>query len=77
MDYLSLHLAVGATERHVLSARPDAPVRDDQPRPVRLARIRQVTAGALHHIADRITPERTTRPAPVGSPQVTRAACSA
>lgn len=77
MDYLSLHLAVGATERHVLSARPDAPVRDEPLRPVRLARIRQVTAGALHHVADRIAPDRTTRPTPVDPPQVTRAACSA
>ncbi|MGK5739899.1 hypothetical protein [Micromonospora sp. URMC 103] len=52
--------AVDAVTRHVNSARPDAPVRADRPRPARLAPARLAAAGALRRLADRIQP----RPVP-------------
>ncbi|WBB69488.1 hypothetical protein [Micromonospora sp. WMMD812] len=48
--------AIDAVNRHVNSARPDAPVRVDRPRPARLAPTRLATAGALRRLADRIQP---------------------
>ncbi|MGR6319160.1 hypothetical protein Q2K19_30160 [Micromonospora soli] len=54
-------LAVDAVTRHVNSARPDAPVRPDRPRPPRLAPTRLAAAGALRRLADRMEP----RPAAV------------
>ncbi|GAB3841055.1 hypothetical protein GCM10029963_11180 [Micromonospora andamanensis] len=52
--------AVDAVTRHVMSARPDAPVRPDVPRPARLAGTRRLAAGALRRLADQIQP----RPVP-------------
>ncbi|MFG3302949.1 hypothetical protein [Micromonospora chersina] len=49
-------LAVDAVARHVNSARPDAPVRRDRPRPPRLAPTRLATAAALRRLADRMEP---------------------
>ncbi|WP_444968363.1 hypothetical protein [Verrucosispora sioxanthis] len=40
-------MAVDAVTRHVMSARPDAPVRPDVPRPERLVVTRRLAAGAL------------------------------
>ncbi|WP_446220191.1 hypothetical protein [Micromonospora sp. IBHARD004] len=54
-------LAVDAVTRHVNSARPDAPVRPDRPRPARLTPTRLAAAGALRRLADLMEP----RPAPV------------
>ncbi|RZU75090.1 hypothetical protein EV384_3612 [Micromonospora kangleipakensis] len=54
-------LAVDAVTRHVNSARPDAPVRPDRPRPARLTLTRLAAAGALRRLADLMEP----RPAPV------------
>ncbi|MDZ5446888.1 hypothetical protein U2F26_29875 [Micromonospora sp. 4G57] len=53
-------LAVDAVTRHVNSARPDAPVRPDRPRPARLTPTRLAAAGALRRLADLMEP----RPAP-------------
>ncbi|MGI5214060.1 hypothetical protein [Plantactinospora sp. CA-290183] len=60
MDPLGYHLALGATERHLRSARPDAPIRPD---PVRrsgaaLHAVRRATAAALRLVADRLEPAR-------------------
>ncbi|MGW4155610.1 hypothetical protein ACWEDF_20870 [Micromonospora chersina] len=49
-------LAVDAVTRHVNSARPDAPVRPDPPRPPRLAPTRLAAAAALRRLADRMEP---------------------
>ncbi|MFG1778037.1 hypothetical protein ACGFIG_16585 [Micromonospora sp. NPDC049048] len=49
-------LAVDAVNRHVNSARPDAPVCPERPRVARLAPTRLATAGALRRLADRIQP---------------------
>ncbi|MFG2167310.1 hypothetical protein [Micromonospora chersina] len=49
-------LAVDAVTRHVNSARPDAPVRPDRPRPPRLAPTRLAAAAALRRLADRMEP---------------------
>jgi hypothetical protein len=49
-------MAVDAVTRHVMSARPDAPVRPDLPRPARLVATRRLAAGALRRLADRIQP---------------------
>ena len=54
-------LALEAVTRHVNSARPDAPVRPDRPRPARLAPTRLAAAGVLRRLADLMEP----RPAPV------------
>ncbi|MFV2100944.1 hypothetical protein [Micromonospora sp. LOL_024] len=48
--------AVDAVTRHVMSARPDAPVRPDPPRAVRLVATRRLAAGALRRLADQIQP---------------------
>ncbi|MFC8849846.1 MULTISPECIES: hypothetical protein [unclassified Micromonospora] len=53
-------LAIDAVNRHVNSARPDAPVRPDRPRPPRLAPARLVMATALRRLADRMEPHPTT-----------------
>ena len=52
--------ALDAMNRHVNSARPDAPVQAERARPALLAPTRQATAGALRRLADRIQP----RPVP-------------
>ncbi|WP_326553393.1 hypothetical protein [Micromonospora sp. NBC_01813] len=55
--------ALTAMQRHVNSARPNAPVRPDPPRrsPAALTtRLRATTANALHRLAYRLEP----RPAP-------------
>ncbi|MET8253632.1 hypothetical protein [Micromonospora sp. NPDC005197] len=48
--------ALDAMNRHVNSARPDAPVQAERPRRALLAPTRQVTAVALRRLADRIQP---------------------
>lgn len=48
--------ALDAMNRHVNSARPDAPVQVERPRRALLAPTRQATALALRRIADRIQP---------------------
>ncbi|MER7892999.1 hypothetical protein ABTX15_24565 [Micromonospora sp. NPDC094482] len=52
--------AIDAVHRHVNSARPNAPIQAERPRPARLAPTRLAAAGALRRLADRIQP----RPAP-------------
>ncbi|MFI6265942.1 hypothetical protein [Micromonospora sp. NPDC051006] len=52
--------AIDAVHRHVNSARPNAPIQPERPRPARLAPTRLAAAGALRRLADRIQP----RPAP-------------
>ncbi|MFI7024922.1 hypothetical protein [Micromonospora sp. NPDC049900] len=54
--------AIDAVDRHVNSARPDAPIRPDPPRVARFATGRRRAAGALRRLADRI------QPAPLPSP---------
>ncbi|MCG5436017.1 hypothetical protein [Micromonospora foliorum] len=56
--------ALDAVNRHVNSARPDAPVQVEHPRRALLAPTRQATALALRRLADRIQP----RPLP-GTPR--------
>ncbi|WP_213451440.1 hypothetical protein [Rhizomonospora bruguierae] len=54
MDPLGYTMAVDATLRHVLSARPDAPqVTDPPPRP---HPVRAATAALLRRLADRVEP---------------------
>ncbi|MGC5311576.1 hypothetical protein [Micromonospora zamorensis] len=48
--------ALDAMNRHVNSARPDAPVQVERPRRALLAPTRQATALALRKLADRIQP---------------------
>ncbi|MEU5907360.1 hypothetical protein [Micromonospora sp. NPDC047527] len=48
--------ALDAMNRHINSARPDAPVQVERPRRPLLAPTRQATAGALRRLADRIQP---------------------
>ncbi|MFG2058186.1 hypothetical protein ACGFI9_29610 [Micromonospora sp. NPDC048930] len=55
-------LAVDAVTRHVNSARPDAPVRPDRPRPPRLAPTRLAAAGALRRLADLMEPRPASLP---------------
>ncbi|MFC3502088.1 hypothetical protein ACFOOK_14105 [Micromonospora krabiensis] len=55
-----LIFALDAVDRHVNSARPQAPVQVERPRPARLAPTRLAAAGALRRLADRIQP----RPVP-------------
>ncbi|GIG90194.1 hypothetical protein [Plantactinospora endophytica] len=64
MDLVGYHLALGATERHVGSARPNAPVRPDRdpssgggP-----GRLRRSTATMLRLVADRLAPAPAARP---------------
>ncbi|MEU8184344.1 hypothetical protein AB0B85_25290 [Micromonospora sp. NPDC049044] len=56
--------ALDAMNRHVNSARPDAPVQVERARPALLAPTRQAAAVALRRLADRIQP----RPLP-GEPR--------
>ncbi|MEU8009458.1 hypothetical protein [Micromonospora parva] len=56
--------ALDAMNRHVNSARPDAPVQAEHPRRALLAPTREATALALRRLADRIQP----RPVP-GTPR--------
>jgi hypothetical protein len=57
-----MNLALNATRRHVLSARPDAPVvaprPTPHPRPHRVDPVRRATAGLLRRLADRVEPCR-------------------
>ncbi|MEQ4302177.1 hypothetical protein ABNF97_12425 [Plantactinospora sp. B6F1] len=71
MDPVGYHLALGATERHVRSARPDAPVRPDrEPAPdAGPGRLRRSTAAMLRRVADRLAP------APPTLPSTTTRAC--
>ncbi|MFR9777643.1 hypothetical protein ACL02O_16505 [Micromonospora sp. MS34] len=55
-------LALDAVTRHVNSARPDAPVRPDRPRPPRLAPTRLAAAGALRRLADLMEPRPVSLP---------------
>ncbi|MEU7607897.1 MULTISPECIES: hypothetical protein [unclassified Micromonospora] len=48
--------ALDAMNRHVNSARPDAPVQVERVRPAVLAPTRHVVAVALRRLADRIQP---------------------
>ncbi|MFF0718006.1 hypothetical protein [Micromonospora sp. NPDC003816] len=48
--------AIDAVTRHVNSARPDAPIRPDPPRPARFAAGRRRAATALRRLADQIQP---------------------
>ncbi|NYH40634.1 hypothetical protein HNR22_000361 [Micromonospora jinlongensis] len=48
--------ALDAMNRHVNSARPDAPVQVERPHRALLAPTRQATALALRRLADRIQP---------------------
>ncbi|SCL27944.1 hypothetical protein GA0070624_3599 [Micromonospora rhizosphaerae] len=57
---IGFDLALDAVTRHVNSARPDAPVRPDRPRPALLVPTRLAAAGALRRLADLMEP----RPAP-------------
>ncbi|MEH0981533.1 hypothetical protein [Micromonospora sp. CPCC 205556] len=57
-----LTLALDAVNRHVNSARPDAPVRPERPQRRRLAPARLAAAGALRRLADLM------EPAPVPAP---------
>ncbi|MDW5322920.1 hypothetical protein [Plantactinospora sp. KLBMP9567] len=64
MDPVGYHLALGATERHVMSARPDAPVRPDRKSipgsdP---GRFRRSTAAMLRQVADRLAPAQPVLP---------------
>ncbi|MDG4797845.1 hypothetical protein [Micromonospora sp. WMMD1082] len=59
-------VADDAVTRHVMSARPDAPVRPDAPRRARLAGPRRLTARVLRRLADQI------QPAPVPAPSTCR-----
>ncbi|MBM0280117.1 hypothetical protein [Micromonospora tarensis] len=52
--------ALDAMNRHVNSARPDAPVQVERARPALLTSTRRAAAVALHRLADRIQP----RPVP-------------
>ncbi|MFG1869448.1 hypothetical protein ACLQ28_17885 [Micromonospora sp. DT201] len=54
--------ALDAMNRHINSARPDAPIQAERARRALLAPARQSTAVALRRLADRIQP----RPLPVG-----------
>ncbi|MGI5521287.1 hypothetical protein ACQEUX_10040 [Micromonospora sp. CA-259024] len=54
--------ALDAMNRHVNSARPDAPVQVERARPALLSPTRQAAAVALRRLADRIQP----RPLPAG-----------
>ncbi|WP_028651238.1 hypothetical protein [Nocardioides halotolerans] len=58
------NLAVELTRRAVESARPDAPVVPDRPRPARVASARLRVAGSLHSVARWVEP----RPAKVCQP---------
>ncbi|MEU8257461.1 hypothetical protein AB0C06_24695 [Micromonospora inaquosa] len=49
--------ALDAMNRHVNSARPDAPVQVEHPRPALLGPTRRATALALRRLADRIQPQ--------------------
>ncbi|GAB3985179.1 hypothetical protein V1634_10045 [Plantactinospora veratri] len=65
MDPVGYHLALGATERHVRSARPEAPVRPDRESnpgggP---GRLRRGTAAMLRQVADRLAPAQQVVPA--------------
>ncbi|WCN84146.1 hypothetical protein [Micromonospora sp. LH3U1] len=55
--------ALDAMNRHVNSARPDAPVQVERARPALLVPTRQAAAVALRRLADRIQP----RPLPATS----------
>ncbi|MEH1166815.1 hypothetical protein V6V47_15665 [Micromonospora sp. CPCC 205539] len=55
--------ALDAVNRHVNSARPDAPVQVERVRPALLNPTRQATAGILRRLADRIQP----RPLPTAT----------
>lgn len=55
-DPTAMILADKATRRHVLSARPDAPVVPERPPRRRGAAIRGLTATALRRLAARVEP---------------------
>lgn len=57
METTGMLLAVDVTRRHVLSARPDAPiVPDPPPRGGQALPVRRAAAGALRRLADRVEP---------------------
>jgi hypothetical protein len=57
METTGMLLAVDVTRRHVLSARPDAPiVPDPPPRAAQAAPVRRAAAGALRRLADHVEP---------------------
>ncbi|MDG4788938.1 hypothetical protein O7626_23920 [Micromonospora sp. WMMD1102] len=65
MDPVGYNLALGATERHVRSARPGAPVRRPDPEPTpggRPGLLRRSTAAMLRQVADRLAPAQPAAP---------------
>lgn len=56
------NLAVGAVERHVNSARPDAPVVPYREKGRRVVSARKRAAAALRRFAERIEPRESVRP---------------
>ncbi|MEU8207531.1 hypothetical protein [Streptosporangium sp. NPDC049046] len=57
-DPVAMILADKATRRHVLSARPNAPIRPERPPRRRGDAIRRLTARALRRLADQVEPRR-------------------
>ncbi len=62
MDPTGFVLAVRRTNDELHSARPDAPVVNDQrsPRPSRIPRVRLSAAAVLHRLANKVEPPRVT-----------------
>jgi hypothetical protein len=56
---IAAYLAVRATQKQVLSARPDAPVVPYQPRPRRVRALRIGLAADLHRVAAWLEPADT------------------
>ncbi|GAA1855064.1 hypothetical protein [Myceligenerans crystallogenes] len=56
------HHAIQAVERHVNSARPDAPVVPHQEKGRRAAVVREQAAAALRKVAEKIEPREPARP---------------
>jgi hypothetical protein len=61
-DLVGAYLAVKASERHVLSARPQAPTVPGRPRRHPVVAVRKRTAVGLRRLAGWVEPHR--RPAP-------------
>ncbi|MDH2413022.1 hypothetical protein [Nocardioides sp. CER19] len=53
---IAAYLAVRLTQQQVLSARPDAPVVPDKPRPRRVRALRTTLAADLHRVAAWLEP---------------------
>jgi hypothetical protein len=61
---IAADLAVRLTRQHVGSARPDAPVVPDRPRPQRLRGVRALMAADLHRLASWVEPAEQCQVAP-------------